>query len=142
VSELAFIGGRMAKRLKSRTVLPSPAEFRLLDILWQIDEGTIDDIIGRSVGCPQPNYKTVQTLLRIMERKGLVSHYVRGRAFVFQPRVKRNHVNRISIQSFIDRYFRGSPAQLVVNLLEDQPIDSDELTKLEELIRDRRKALK
>ena len=70
-------------------VLPTPAELRLLQTLWRIGEGTIDDIVKASGGKPPPNYKTVQTLLRIMERKEQVDHKQQGRAFLFRPRVGR-----------------------------------------------------
>src|SRR5216684_2481915 len=57
-------------RQTKKFVLPTSAEFGLLQILWRIGEGTIDDIVEASGQNPHPNYKTVQTLLRIMERKG------------------------------------------------------------------------
>jgi len=60
-------------------VLPTPGELRLLRILWRIGEGSIDDILEAADESPAPNYKTVQTLLRIMERKGQVDHSQKGR---------------------------------------------------------------
>jgi predicted transcriptional regulator len=116
------------------------AEFRLLEILWRLGEGTIEDFLRASEKDDPLNYKTVQTVLRIMENKKFVSHSVRGRAFVYRPRVKRNEVSRISLRSLLNRYFRGSRSELLVNLLEDERIDVDELEKLESLIRSYRKA--
>jgi BlaI family transcriptional regulator, penicillinase repressor len=127
---------------KSKAVLPTTGELRLLEVLWQLGEGTIDDIISRSGGNPPPNYKTVQTLLRIMERKKLVTHTVRGRAFVFRPQVAKSAINETSTRSFLERYFGGSRSALLLNLLEDESIHPDELKTLEELIRRRRKAIR
>jgi predicted transcriptional regulator len=125
---------------RSKIPVPTPAEFRLLEILWRLKEATIDDLLLASEEHPHPNYKTVQTLLRLMENKKLISHRVRGRAFVFQPRVKREQVHRLSIRSFLDRYFRGSRSELLQNLLEDEQLESAELEELENLIRSRREA--
>ncbi len=125
----------------SRPILiPTVGEFRLLEILWRLGEGTIEDFVRASEKGEPLNYKTVQTVLRIMENKKFVSHSVRGRAFVYRPRVKRYDVSRLSLRSLLNRYFRGSPSELLVNLLEDERIDRNELEKLEGLIRSYRKA--
>ena len=102
-------------------------------------EGTIEEVLV-AWGENPPNYKTTQTLLRIMENKKLISHRMRGRAFVFQPRVEREQVNRLSINSFLDRYFRGSRTELLLNLLDDEEIDERELQELEETIRRHRES--
>jgi predicted transcriptional regulator len=126
--------------LRLKIPVPTPAEFRLLEILWRLKEATIDDLLLASEEHPTPNYKTVQTLLRLMENKKLISHHVRGRAFVFQPRVKREQVHRLSISSFLERYFRGSRSELLQNLLDDERVGGAELEELENLIRSRREA--
>ena len=120
--------------------IPTAAEFRLLDILWRLEEGTIDEVL-RAAKVDRPlNYKTVQTFLRIKESKKFVSHSLRGRAFVYRPRVRREEVSRTSLRSLLKRYFRNSPSELLVNLLEDEPIDTKELQEIEGLIRNYRKA--
>jgi len=124
---------------RQRIVLPSPGELRLLQILWRIGRGTIEDIVKSSGESPPPNYKTVQTLLRIMERKGQVDHSQDGRAFVFRPLIGPRDVRRLSIREVVTKYFTGSRTELVVELLRDERISRDELRELEDLIRSRRK---
>jgi BlaI family penicillinase repressor len=120
-------------------VIPTAGEFRLLEVLWILEEGTIEDLL-RAAEDSKLNYKTVQTVLRIMENKKFVSHSMRGRAFVYRPRIKRREVSRISLRSLLKRYFRGSRTELLVNLLEDERIANTELQELEGLIRNYRKA--
>jgi predicted transcriptional regulator len=124
---------------KEKVVLPSPGELRLLHILWRIGGGTIEDIVKSSRDNPAPNYKTVQTLLRIMERKGQVEHSQDGRAFVFRPLIAPDDLRRISIREVVGKYFTGSTTELVVELLRDERISRQELRELENLIRSRRK---
>jgi predicted transcriptional regulator len=126
-------------QLSRPILIPTTAEFRLLEILWVLEEGTIEDLLRASEDS-RLNYKTVQTVLRIMENKELVSHSIRGRAFVYRPRVKRHEVSRVSLRSLLQRYFRGSRTELLVNLLEDERIGNSELQELEGLIRSYRKA--
>jgi BlaI family transcriptional regulator, penicillinase repressor len=123
-----------------RLSVPTAAEFRLLEILWRLGEGTIEDLLQASGKDSVLNYKTVQTVLRIMETKKFVGHSVRGRAFVYQPRVKHHEIRRISLRSLLEKYFRGSRSELLVNLLEDERIDAGELQELEKLVRTHRKA--
>jgi BlaI family transcriptional regulator, penicillinase repressor len=130
---------KKAAQRKQKVILPSPGELRLLQILWRIDGGTIEDIINSSRENPQPNYKTVQTLLRIMEHKGQVHHSQDGRAFVFRPVIGRSDLRRLSIREVVAKYFTGSRTELLVELLRDERISRQELRELENLVRSRRK---
>ena len=125
-------------KARRKTVLPTRAELRLLQVLWQLGQATVEEVVNHSHSSPKPNYKTVQTLLRIMEQKGLVRHASRGRVFVFEPRVTREEVGRLSVRTLMEQTFGGSPAELLVNLLEAGPANENELDELEALIRNYR----
>jgi BlaI family transcriptional regulator, penicillinase repressor len=129
----------MGKSRQSRkTALPTPGELRLLQILWRIGYGTIDDIVRASREDPPPNYKTVQAWLRIMGGKGQVDHKQEGRAFVFWPLISRGDVHRLSLRHLLAKYFAGSRSDLLMELLSDERISREELRQLENLIRNRR----
>src|SRR6516225_444753 len=120
---------------RKNSLPPTRAELRILHALWDLGPATIDDVIHHPSFSPAPNYKTTQTILRIMEEKGLARHTARGRVFVFEARVTRDQVGRLSIRALLDQNFGGSPAKLLVNLLEAGPVDERELDELETLIR-------
>ncbi len=126
-------------RQNEGVLLPTPAELRLLEVLWRIGEGTIDDIVRASGEHPPPNYKTVQTLLRIMEQKRQVVHKQQGRAFLFRPVLGLGDLHRLSIRQLIANYFTGSRTELLMELLNDERITRQELRQLESMIRNRRK---
>jgi BlaI family transcriptional regulator, penicillinase repressor len=127
----------MKRRLRSRTkvLLPTDAELLILDALWELGEGTVDDVVTRSPSNLRANYKTVQTLLRIMENKGFVRHTTRGRAFVFRSCVTRDEIGRVSAMRLVERNFQGSHTAMLMNLLDSNHIKDDELDALENLIR-------
>ena len=125
-------------RQSKKAVLPTPGELRLLQILWRIGRGTIDEIVKASEQHPPPNYKTVQAWLRIMETKGQVNHKQKGRAFVFWPTVARAEVHRSSLRHLLTKYFGGSRSELLIELLSDEHISREELRELETLIRSKR----
>lgn len=126
-------------REKQQLSVPTPAEMRLLQVLWDREEATVDDVVNAHPEKERPNYKTTQTLLRIMEQKGFITHESRGRVFVFRPLVSRKTIDQLSIQALVSRNFRGSASGLLINLLEASPIKKKQLDELEAYIREYRK---
>jgi predicted transcriptional regulator len=123
---------------RKNPVPPTRAELRILRALWELESGTIEEIIHHPSFSSPPNYKTTQTILRIMEEKGLARHTSGGRVFVFEPAVSREWVERVSVRALLEQNFGGSPAKLLVNLLEAGPVKEQELEELEALIRNYR----
>ena len=117
---------------------PTRAELRILNALWELKSGTIEEIIHHPSFSSPPNYKTTQTILRIMEEKGLARHTTGGRVFVFEPAVSREWVEKMCVRTLLEQNFGGSPAKLLVNLLESGPVADEELEELEALIRNYR----
>ena len=126
-------------RGKRKLSIPTAGEMRLLQILWDREEATVEEVVSAHAEKERPNYKTTQTLLRIMEQKGFIAHENRGRVFVFRPLVSRKTIDDLSVQALVSRNFHGSAAGLLINLLEASPIKKNELDELEAYIREYRK---
>ena len=75
-------------------------------------------------------FNTVQTLLRIMEEKGLVRHRAEGRTFVYEPTYSRDRV----ASRLLHRVFDGALDQVVLSLLQAKDTSEEELRGLERLI--------
>jgi predicted transcriptional regulator len=130
---------RHLKSAAKQLSVPTAAEMRLLQILWDLEEATVEDVVNAHSEKERPNYKTTQTLLRIMENKSFITHEARGRVFVFTPLVSRKTIDHLSVQALVSRNFHGSAAGLLMNLLETSPIKKTELDELEAYIREYRK---
>lgn len=81
---------------------------------------------------------TVRTLLRVLEEKGYVDHTVRGKAYLYRPRVPRKQAEKKALRSFLRRFFGGSAEALVLHLLEDERLSPGDL---EEIARRARRGL-
>ncbi len=127
------------RREKGQLPVPTAAEMRLLQVLWDKEQATVEEVVNAHPEGERPNYKTTQTLLRIMERKGFIKHESRGRVFVFTPLAARKTIDRLSVQALLSRNFRGSAAGLLINLLEVSRIQKKELNEVEAYIREYRK---
>jgi BlaI family penicillinase repressor len=84
-------------------------------------------------------HSTVQTLLRKLEAKGAVGHYVEDRTFVFFPLVEEDRVKHSAATDLVQHVFGGSVGGLVTYLLENEKVPSRELEEIRRLI-DERKA--
>jgi predicted transcriptional regulator len=105
-------------------------ELRLMRVLWDKGEASVSEVSNALKEKPKPAYNTVLTLLRILERKGYVTHRKDGRAFVFLPTVDRSNARRSALKSLVDRFFEGSPRLLVLNLLEDERFSAEALEEV------------
>lgn len=119
-------------RPKSSTM--TDGELRLMRVLWDKGEATVGEVVDALKTRPKPAYNTVLTLLRIMEKKGYVSHRKDGRAFIFLPKVDRTDASRSALRTLVNRFFEGSPQLLVLNLLEDAQLSPEALQQLRKRI--------
>jgi BlaI family transcriptional regulator, penicillinase repressor len=117
---------------------PSPVltdgELRLMRVLWERGEASVGGVIDGLRERRKPAHNTVLTLLRILERKGQVAHRKEGRAFVFRPIIDRGRARHSALKYLINRFFDGSPDQLVLNVLEDEDTPADVLSALKKRI--------
>lgn len=116
---------------------PTPRELELLKVLWEHGPRSVSEVhkLLRPADGRQPAPNTVQTLLRIMETKGLVTHTEQGRTFVYQPVFSREE----TASRFLDRVFDGAASQLVLSLLKAERIPPAELEEMRALINMARK---
>lgn len=123
----------MARR---RSPALTDAEARVMSVLWQRQTASVADVVAALKRKRAVSYSTVQTILRILEDKGYVSHEKVARAFIYRPRVDERQARLRALRHLVMRLFNGSPSLLVLNVLEDEQIEADELNRLKKLLED------
>jgi predicted transcriptional regulator len=119
------------------TPTPTPRELEILKVLWEKGAASVK-MVHRNLAQTQEKdlaYNTVQTLLRIMETKNLVTHHLEGRTFIYTPRFSRDE----SAARFLDRVFDGAAAQMVMSLLRSERIAPEELERMHKMIAEARR---
>jgi BlaI family transcriptional regulator, penicillinase repressor len=111
---------------------PSERELDLLKVLWELGSGSVRQVHERLCPHGELAFNTVQTLLRIMEDKGLVEHRAEGRTFIYMPRYSRERV----ATRFLNKVFDGALDQLILSILgsKEGPSSPEELKELERII--------
>jgi predicted transcriptional regulator len=112
----------------------TPAELRLMRILWMRGESAVADIAAAAADESPLAYTSVLTTVRILEQKGYVTHRQQGRAFLYSPCVAEDDASRSEIRHVLERFFGNSRERLVLSLLGDDELTPAELKRLKERI--------
>ena len=110
------------------------AELRLMNLLWQKGPCTVHQLLESLPPKPTLAYNSILTTIRILEKKSYVKHVKDGRAHVYMPLVGRQEATRFEVRNLVSRFFKNSHEALVLNILEDDSIDSQELKRLSQLL--------
>jgi len=110
------------------------AESEVMAVLWRLGRASVGDVVTAMNHTRAVAYSTVQTVLRILETKGYVTHDKVARAFVYEPVVDEGQARRRALRHLVRRLFEGSPSLLVLNVLEDEELDPAEREQLRKLI--------
>ena len=119
---------------RKRSPALTDAESEVMSVLWRLRRGSVGDVVTAMGESRRVTYSTVQTMLRILETKGYVTHEKVARAFVYEPVVDERQARRRALRHLVRRLFEGSPSLLVLNVLEDEEIDPAEREQLRKLI--------
>jgi predicted transcriptional regulator len=121
-------------RKRSETL--TEGEQRLMEVIWTRGSATVAEVLDALPERDRPAFNTVQTMLRIMEKKGYLRHEERGRAFIYHAKVERDDAARAAVRNVVKRFFNDSAGLLAVRLLEDEELSDQELTRMRRLIED------
>ena len=123
--------------MRGRETRPlTPLELDVMNALWAAGSGTVQTVRER-LGKRRPlAYNTVQTILTILHRKGRVKRRLVGKAFVYEPKESKQQAAAAIVRGLIDRVFGGSPAALVMTMLEDEHIRREDVRRIRRLIRE------
>jgi predicted transcriptional regulator len=119
---------------KSNTL--TEAELRLMKILWRRGASAVNDLVAAIPEGEALAYNSVLTTIRILEQKGYVDHRQEGRAFIYRPIVEEQEASRSEVKHVLSRFFGNSREQLLLSLLDDGQISSEELERLKTVIRE------
>ncbi len=117
----------------------SPTETEILRLVWELNEATVQQIRDQLPSDRSLAYNTVQTLLCRLEQKGYLKHHLKGRAHVFSALVKPREVIKTTVRDFLGRLFGGDPKPLVQFLAEDGKLDEEDIKRLREMIKKKKK---
>lgn len=122
----------MATRLRPKSTDLTRAELEVMLIVWKKGECVVHDILEK-LPLPKPAYNTVSTIVRILEKKGYVSHKAYGKTHIYYPIIDKESYTKRYVSSVIENFFDGSISNLLHFFIEHGDISDSELYKISKI---------
>lgn len=127
----------MVEIVKNRPQELTRAELEIMQVLWQKGAVVVHDILAQMEE-PKPAYNTVSTVVRILEKKGFVSHKAYGKTYEYYPLITKDDYARRYMDSVLNNFFGGSVSRLVSFFSENKAISLEETDAILEMLKDRK----
>ncbi len=108
----------------------TPLQQAILDVLWSGGPSTAETI-REALGSRYPlKDSSVRTLLRRLEARGLVTHTLDGKVFVYAAKAPAQRIAAKAVRSIIDRFWSGSIEQFLTGMVDEKVLSAAELERL------------
>ena len=112
-------------------------ELELMQIIWRLGECTIRDVHDALPKDRDLAYTSVATMMKILEQKGALASHKKDRAHLFTPKVSKADYEAASLQYLSENLFQGNATSMVVRLLDEGQLTTEELRSLKKLLDER-----
>ena len=109
-------------------------EEEIMQVLWDLKKALVRDIMNKLPNTDQP-YTTVSSIVRILEKKGFVSHKPYGKTHEYYPLISKAEYRRGKFKRFLHEYFDNSIESVVSFLVKEEKISAEEIEELAKMIR-------
>lgn len=104
-------------------------------ILWDLERALVRDILER-LPDPKPAYNTVSTVVRVLEKKGFVSHKSYGTTYEYFPLVPKEEYTKFRFRDLMEKYFNNSFSQLASFFTKESDLSLQELEQIMQEVRE------
>ena len=108
-------------------------EEEIMQVLWDLNKALVRDIMERLSDSKQP-YTTISSIVRILEKKGFVSHKPYGKTHEYYPLISKADYRKRKFKRFINEYFDNSMDSVVSFLIKEEKLKPEEIEELTRMI--------
>lgn len=119
----------------------TPVEFELMEILWELGQGTVHDIMAKLPSQRKLAYTSVSTILRILQQKNILAAKKIGRQHIYRPLLSKHVFASHTVQKMVKNVFSGNSVELVNYLLDKNQISLDDINAIQRLLESKKKEL-
>ena len=109
------------------------AEEQLMQILWEKEKAFVNDLL-EDLPEPKPAYNTVSTVMRVLERKGFVSHKAYGNTHEYFPLVSKKEYTDQSCKTLLKGYFSNSFEKMVSFFAIEEKLSLKEMEEIKRIM--------
>ncbi|MBD5528588.1 MAG: BlaI/MecI/CopY family transcriptional regulator [Lachnospiraceae bacterium] len=112
----------------------SEAEFEVMKIIWKYAPISTNEITDKLLQTTSWSPKTIQTLIKRLVTKGVLTYEKQSRVFVYTPVVKENEYIGQQSKSFLERYYNGDITAMLSAYMENAKLSETEIDTLRSLL--------
>jgi len=121
--------------MRKRSTILTDQELEIMKIVWERESTTVRDVYETLLEKRKVAYTTVMTMMKILEQKKYLRKTQVDRAYVYRPTQPKKQVVGAMVRDFVNRVFNGSAEPLLVHLVEEHDLSSDDLEEIAHLRR-------
>ncbi len=106
------------------------AELELMKIIWDKKEAFLGDIVDSYPEESRPAYPTISTVVRILEKKGFISHDSFGKINRYYPLVAKERYRKMVLKSTLSTFFDDSPREMISCFAEKGSLNQNQYDEL------------
>lgn len=114
----------------------SNAELSVMQVLWQQQPLTANEVVAALGNEKDWHEKTVKTLLNRLVSKDALGFDKDGRAYLYYPLITEQDYQLQQSHTFVGRLFAGRVAPLVAGFASQNKLNADDVQQLKQLIAD------
>lgn len=112
----------------------SEAEFEVMKIVWKYAPVSTNEITDRLLRTTSWSPKTIQTLIKRLVNKGVLTYEKQSRMFVYTPLIQESEYIDQKSSSFLKRYYNGELTAMVSAYIENDRLSEAEIAALRALL--------
>lgn len=112
----------------------SEAEFEVMKIVWKYAPINTNEITERLTKTTSWSPKTIQTLIKRLVTKGVLSYEKQSRVFVYTPLVQESEYIGQESTSFLKRFYNGNITAMLSAYIENDRLSDADIDALRKLL--------
>lgn len=112
----------------------SEAEYEVMKTVWKYAPINTNEITEKLLATSSWSAKTIQTLIKRLVNKGVLTYEKNSRVFVYTPVVKESEYISQESNSFLNRYYDGDITAMLSAYIQNDKLSKTEIETLRALL--------
>jgi len=113
----------------------TPVEWEIMGAIWELKGSpSVRDVLEHAFPNGEKAYTTVQTVMNILEKKGLLKRKKQGLVNFYKPTKTRDQMINSEMSHLVSRMFSGSIPAVANYLIKSGDLSLKEIEKIKKLL--------
>lgn len=122
--------------MKKQEYTISPAELKVLNVLWETSPLSAGEVVERLLTNEVWHSRTIKTLINRLVKKNILGYEEDGNRFLYYPLLKKDDYQQRMSKHFIHRVFGGRISPLIAHFAKEEKISKEDIKELKAILED------